>query len=231
MADRNICYLNESSELTDAQIAPWIAAYEEDFNQYAHLWGIGSVAVRQIPKGDPPLSGWEQQVFLDNSDQANALGHHDWTVEGLALGKTFVATTEQYGQTVSRVASHEGWEALVDPAINRYAPHASDGREYAIEVGDLLSLDSQGREGLGGVLLSGIALPATYYPNYGTQYDIGGMLSRPLPDVQPSEGAYLMWRGGAAWAPSILIPPAHGSRRHRRMMGLGNWKRSTVAVR
>lgn len=148
----------------------------------------------------------------------------------MSLGKTFARTTEEYGQSISRVGSHEGFEALVDPAINRYAPSAPDGREYAIEVGDLLSLDSQGRQGLGGVLLSGIALPATYYANYGTQYDIGGMLSQPLPDVRPSEGAYLMWRGGASWAPSILIPPAHGSRRHRRMMGVGNWKRSTVAV-
>lgn len=227
---RQICYVNESSALSDAEIATYIAAYVEDINQYGSLWSLGQVTLRQVPKGDPPLAGWEQMVFLDDSDQANALGHHEQTIEGLPLGKIFVNTTTQYGETVSRVGSHETWEQLVDPDLNRYAPAVSDGREFCIEVGDLLSLDTQGRTLPGSqIMLSGIALPATYYAGYGNRYDIGGILTAPLPNVQPGDGAYLMWRGGASWAPATL-PPHPGSRRHRRMMGLANWRRSTVAV-
>lgn len=243
----DIAVLNESTLISDAQIAPIVAACQEDLGRNGALWALDTMTLHQIPKGDPAPPGMRQLLWLDDSDQADALGYHELTSEGMPLGKTFVRTTQVYGQAPSRVFSHELWEFLVDPDLNRYAPRGRDGREYAIEVGDLLSLDQQGRTGLGGVLLSGIALPAAYYPGYGSRYDIGGVLSAGLPNVAPAQGAYLMWRGGAGWAPgaasapfSIQTPPTadpnefmhmqaqHGSRRHRRVIGAANWRRSTV---
>ena len=242
MADPiSVAFLNESTLITDAEIEAIVAANQEDVGVNGPLWGLPPVTLRQIPKGNPPPSGYRQQVFLDNADVAGALGYHQRTIEGLSLGKTFVATTLLYKQTTSRVNNHELWEDLVDENMDRVTA-AMAGRVYAVEVGDLLSLDSQGRQGLGGVLLSGIALPAAYYAGYGTRYDIGGILTAPLPNIAPATGAYLMWQdGGAAWAgqtaPSVdpnefmHQQAQHGSRRHRRIIGAAHWRRSTVAVR
>src|SRR5690348_9804399 len=142
-----IAFINASTLVDDGTIAQHMAAIEEDIGINGPLWNVGAKFV-QVPKGDPPPAGAWQHVYLDDSDQAGALGYHELTSEGLPLLKTFVKTAQQYGAAVSRVASHETWEALVDPWLNRYTPTRSDGRSYCIEVGDLLSMDSQGRDGL-----------------------------------------------------------------------------------
>ncbi len=243
MTDPTIAFINASTTYTDAEIAVEMAAIEEDVGSNGALWSVGAGFV-QVPKGAPAPSGAWQVCYLDDSDQANALGYHELTSEGLPLAKVFVRTTLGDGQTVSRVASHETWEMLIDPWLNRYTEPRSDGRTYAIEVGDLLSLDSQGRN-LNGVLLSGIALPAAYFDGYGTRYDIGGILTAPLPNVAPAAGAFLMWRqngqDGDGWgchavygadpAEFVHRQAQHGSRRHRRIIGAARWRRSTVAVR
>lgn len=241
MADVNVSVMCASTVTSDAELSPVIWAIQEDLNQNGHLWNLGQINLNHIPQGDAPLAGAWQLVFLDDSDQAAALGYHDQTAEGLPLGKVFVRTIQSYRSSVSRVASHEMWEMAVDPHMNRYTPVLSDRRRYIVEVGDLLSLDSQTRLDSSGVVLSGIALPAAYYPGYGTRYDIGGMLTAPLPSVQPSYGAYLMWEGGAGWECHVppcadhlaflAMRPEIGSRRHRRMMGPQHWRRSTVRVR
>lgn len=248
MADPvSVAVLNMSTTLSDAEIEPLVAAYQEDVGQNFAAWSDARVTVAQVRTGDPAPAGWWQLAFLDDATQAGALGFHELTTQGLPLGKVFVRTTQACGQTPSRVGNHELWEMLVDPWLNRYTTDWD--RAYCIEVGDLLSLDDQGREGLGGVLLSGIALPAAYFANYGTRYDIGGRLTQGLPHVEPAEGAYLMWQGGAGFeanaaAPHFIQSPplddpddflhlqaAHGSRRHRRIMGSHAWRRSAVAVR
>lgn len=237
--------LNESSLITDAAITSIVAAMQEDFGQNFHLWSADQAQqLNQIAKGEPASAGARQLVFLDDADQSNALGYHDLTPEGLPMGKVFVRTCQLTDSLVSRVASHEAWEMAVDPWINRVSPVMSNGRVYAIEVGDPLSLDSQARPGLGGVMLSGIALPAAYYTGYGKQYDIGGILYAPLPNVEPPDGAYLMWQvngsltgGWAAHIPEtadhnafMAMQPQRGSRRHRRIKGRANWVRSTTKV-
>ena len=226
--------LNHSTLLSDADIEPMIAAVEEyAAAQIGPHWDI-AVALHQIPAGHPPPTGMWQTVFLDNSDQANDLGYHERTWEGLPLGKVFVATTRRYGQTVSRVFSHEVIEALVDPALNRIVP--GPGTPYAIEVGDPLSLDSQGRAVLG-QLMSGVALPAYYFPNYGTTYDLDGHLTGMIPVPAKEGGTFLMWQQNGMWqsqmaaqAPDefMAMQANFGSRRHRRMLGASHWRRSTA---
>jgi hypothetical protein len=226
--------LNESTVISDAEIEPMIAATQEYVAaQIGPRWDI-AVTLHQIPAGEPPPAGMWQTVFLDNSDQADDLGYHERTSEGLSLGKVFVATTQSYGQTVSRVFSHEVIEALVDPQLNRTAP--GPGTPYAIEVGDPLSLDIQGRTVLG-QLMSGIALPAYYYPNYGTSYDLDGHLTGIIPTPAREGGTFLMWWQNGQWqsqmaahAPDefMAMQASIGSRRHRRMIGAANWRRSTA---
>lgn len=235
MADMvQMAVLNHSTLISDAEITPMIAAVQEYVAaQIGPLWDI-AVTLHQVPTGAPPPAGMWQTIFLDDSDQANDLGYHERTAEGLSLGKVFVATTQAYAQTVSRVFSHEVIEALVDPELNRTVP--GPGTPYAIEVGDPLSLDVQGRTVLG-QLMSGIALPAYYYPNNGTTYDLDGHLTGMIPTPAKEGGTFLMWQQDGLWqsqmaaqAPDefMTMQANFGSRRHRRIIGARNWRRSTA---
>jgi len=235
MADMvHMAVVNQSTLISDAEIELIIAATQEYVAaQIGPHWDI-AVTLHQIRAGEPPPAGMWQTVFLNNSDQANDLGYHELTSEGLSLGKVFVATTRSYRQTVSRVFSHEVIEALVDPELNRTLP--GPGTPYAIEVGDPLSLDIQGRTVLG-QLMSGIALPAYYYPNYGTNYDLDGHLTGMIPTSAKEGGTFLMWQEDGQWqsrmtaqAPNefMAMQAGLGSRRHRRMIGATNWRRSTA---
>src|SRR4029077_4336195 len=125
--------LNESDQITDAQIEPMVAAVQEFVSgTVGPLWDV-AVKLTQIPKGHPAPAGSWQMVLLNDTDQANALGYHERTWDGHYLGKVFVHTTQNLGTPASRVLSHEIMEALVDPNLNRTVP----GRvPYAIEVGD-----------------------------------------------------------------------------------------------
>jgi hypothetical protein len=229
--------LNESDLITDAEIEPMVAAVQEFISASVGTpWGV-AVSLTQIPKGDPAPAGMWQMAFLNDTDQANALGYHERTWQGLYLGKVFVRTTQNLGQSVSRVLSHEVMEALVDPNLNRTVPGGPV--PYAIEVGDPLSRDSQGRDVLG-QRMSGIALPAYYYPNYGTNYDLDGHLSGPIPTPAKEGGTYLMWFDGLHWQSHmyalepedfLAMQASSGSRRHRRMLGANSWRNSTAGAR
>jgi hypothetical protein len=62
-----------------------------------------------------PDSWW--LVILNDSDQAGALGYHQWTATGQALGKVFAATDRQYNLSSSVTASHELLEMAADPDV------------------------------------------------------------------------------------------------------------------
>jgi hypothetical protein len=99
--------------------------------RFAPVWGIPAT----MAAGSAIKKGTWGLVFLDDADQANALGYHDLTPEGFPLGKVFVRTTLSSKNLVSVTASHELAEMLADPAIN-LAAQASDGTFYAYEVAD-----------------------------------------------------------------------------------------------
>lgn len=74
-------------------------------------------------------------VFSDDADQANALGYHETTSEGLPLGHVFVHTSNEAGEPITCVASHELAEMLADPGCNlgAFSPRR---RWIALEVCD-----------------------------------------------------------------------------------------------
>jgi hypothetical protein len=91
-----------------------------------------------IVAGSVP-AGWWGLIFLDDSDQADALGYHDLTDAGLPQGKVFVRTAVQAGVEPSVTASHELLEMLADPscALLALAPDNDPrGIAYALEVCD-----------------------------------------------------------------------------------------------
>src|SRR4051812_33906250 len=83
--------------------------------RFAPVWGVPATLL----SGSAVKKGSWGLVFLDDADQADALGYHDLTPQGLPLGKVFVRTTISSKNLVSVTASHELAEMLADqPSIS-----------------------------------------------------------------------------------------------------------------
>jgi len=146
---KSIAIINESSVITDAQLAVMVAACQIQISRdFAPAWGVdaqlriaGSRKQGQTAgKPEPPQPGEWQLVILDTSDQAGALGYHDTTPEGLPMGKVFAKSDLEAGSIVSATLSHELLEMLADPDISRLVQvdDKTFGRVfvYALEVCD-----------------------------------------------------------------------------------------------
>jgi len=108
----------------------------------APVWG----APATVKKSRGFLPGCWAIVFIENADEAEALGYHELTPDGLPISKVFVKTTIDDGEKVSVTASHELVEMLVDPAINLLTTGPND-LVYAYESADpveALSFDVHG---------------------------------------------------------------------------------------
>ena len=110
-----ISVINESTVLTDAEVTPVVSALQKQVtNDFGPVWGTAA-QLTIIPKGTQPPTGSWWLVMLDDSDQANALGYHDLTTEGLPIGKVFVASDLKAGTSWTVTASHELLECWATP--------------------------------------------------------------------------------------------------------------------
>lgn len=124
--------------------------------------------------------------IVDSTGDETAFAKHS------ALGVDFwsyvdVAVCQKFGEPVSRAASHEIWELIADPGLDRWIG-LPDGSEVAVEVCDPLNRRgySVGAEFFGrraDVELSTWVLPAWYEPGSPGPYDHLGMLLAPLEDA------------------------------------------------
>lgn len=234
---QHVAVINELTRLNDQEVETHVAAVQQQMDRdVGPLWGF-QVKLNQIAKGDPAPDDQWWMVYLDNADHANALGYHDLTTARLPIGKVFVETTIDDYQSVSRVLSHETAEMMVDPWLRRTVHVGS--RQYLVEVGDPLSLDSQGYV-IGNVRVSGIALPGYFYEN-DNRYDLHGLLPGPIPTA--IHGTFLMWLENNQWRWQMTasnpveafnsriiahMRPRPGSRRYRRMIGPAQWIKSAL---
>jgi hypothetical protein len=111
-------------------------------NDFRPLWGADAALTTVAAGTQPPAGSW-WLVLLDDSDQANALGYHDLTNEGLPIGKVFVASDLKAGTSWTVTASHELLEMLGDPNINLSVfvqTTTTAGTLYAYEVCDACDL-------------------------------------------------------------------------------------------
>jgi hypothetical protein len=122
--------------------------------RFAPVWGVPAT----LASGSAIKKGTWGLVFLDDADQADALGYHDLTPQGLPLGKVFVRTTISSKNLVSVTASHELVEMLADPAID-LAAEAADGTFYAYEVADPVEDETFQ---VAGIPLSNFAYPSWF---------------------------------------------------------------------
>src|ERR1700680_2746685 len=159
-----IAVINASTIITDAQLAPVVAALQtqvtRDFFPY---WGYNAHLI-QIPTGQTPPAGAWWLTILDDADQAGVLGYHDLTSEGLPLGKVFARTTLGFGLNWTVTASHELLEMLVDPQINVCnfdQTVTNSGTFYAVEVCDPCESETFAYK-IGDVLVSDFVTPTWY---------------------------------------------------------------------
>lgn len=101
-------------------------------NHVAPVWGTPA---NLVESNDYVPGAWAM-VFLDDSDQKDALAYHDLTPDGLPQAKVFVRTTIANKDLVSVSASHELVEMLVDPAINLLTTGPDSKTVYAYESAD-----------------------------------------------------------------------------------------------
>ena len=79
-----IAVINESTAMADGEVQAMIPAFDAQWNKALNaVWGVRAATFAFNSKQQAPPSGSWWVVFLDNSDQANALAHHDLTNEGL----------------------------------------------------------------------------------------------------------------------------------------------------
>jgi hypothetical protein len=171
-----IAVINESTVLADADVVPVVAAIQKQVsNDFLPVWGADAELII-VPKTTPPPSGSWWLVLLDDSDQANALGYHDLTTEGLPVGKVFAASDLKAGTSWTVTASHELLEMLGDPNINLtvFVQNSSTaGILYAYEVCDACEDDSFGYQ-IDNILLSDFVYPAwfeSFRTEASTQFD------------------------------------------------------------
>lgn len=185
---------NTSEFVSDAVLADalpvWQRAIDEDF---APAWNADAQLVLD-PDG-PQEGEWYIEV-ADNSDAYGALAYHG-VMEPAPYARVFVRTAiiEGYNWEVS--FTHELWEMLADPYINR-SVETGFGRFHRLEVADPVEADTYAywRPSPSGVpvAISDFVLEAWFRPNVPGPYDFAGHLSDPL---QILPGGYIeVWQDG-----------------------------------
>jgi len=231
-----ISVINASTVLNDSDIRPVVQALQEQVtNDFLPAWGVDA-ELTFVPTGSaPPTSTW-WLTFLDDSDQAGALGYHDLTPDGLPLGKVFAATDLKYGNSWSVTASHELLEMLADPNINLtvFVQNANTtGTLFAYEVCDACEADNFGYK-IGNVLVSDFVYPAwfeDFRAQGSTQFDQGNHIQSALELLPGGYIGVFDVNGGSGWTQitaeknltNTLSRGNVGSRRERRRTPRQHW--------
>lgn len=154
----------------------------------------------QVPMFDPI---W-RMILLNDADQAEALGYHELTPDGLPQAKVFVQTTLNDKSHPSTIASHELLEMLLDPKIDQTIERTLMQRIYAVEICDAV----EGEEYLiNGIPMSDFQLPGWFCMSTppgaivrgaaAFRYDFMGRCSRPW---QILPGGYMSIQEDGGWS-------------------------------
>ena len=229
----NIAVINESTAVQDAAVQAMIPAFAQQWNQDLRpVWGVDEATFGFVPKGQAPAAGTWWVVFLDDSDQADALAYHDLTDEGLPISKVFVKTIQADNASLSVGATHEICEMAVDPWLNS-AYQDPQGVFWAGEVCDPVEDDQYGYE-IGGVLVTDFVTPNWFAHQHAqSQIDLknhataafevlsGGYAQK----FDPSQG-WVQVTGSKALHSIRGRKATEGSRRERRARQWKRWERS-----
>jgi hypothetical protein len=187
----NIYFVNKSTVVSDAELAAAFPAFKTYANHVRAVWPRPCTLVL----GTPPSDETWQVILLDDSDQAGALGYHDFTPGGKPIAKVFAKTDKKYGLSWTVTLTHELAEMLADPFIST-AEQVTDTEFYAREVGDPVEADELGYK-IDGVLVSDFAFPAWFIPGAPGPYDHAHHCSKPLEIL--SGGYMSIFVSGRGW--------------------------------
>lgn len=231
-----ISVINESTVLADADVVPVVAALQKQVsNDFLPVWGADA-ELTIVSQGGQPAAGSWWLVLLDDSDQANALGYHDLTSEGLPIGKVFAASDLKAGTSWTVTASHELLEMLGDPNINLTVfVQNSDtaGVLYAYEICDACEDDSLGYP-LDNILVSDFVYPAwfeDFRTEGSTQFDRMNKIQTPFQLLVNGYIGTFNVTAGSGWqqqtaekrSTNVLHRGAVGTRRERRNVPHDQW--------
>ena len=153
-----IAVMNESTAISDADVQKMLPAFQQQWNNDLRaVWGVDDASFGFVPKNHMPSAGSWWLVFLDDSDQADALAYHDLTNQGLPISKVFVKTLLADKASVSVGATHELCEMAVDPWLNS-AYQDPKGVFWAGEVADPVESDQYGYK-IGDILVTDFITP------------------------------------------------------------------------
>ena len=194
----NLYFANESTVLTDSQVEAWMPAFSTYAGHVRAYWPQ-PCTLKLVAAKDIPADAW-QLLFLDDSDQAGALGYHDYTPGGKPISKVFAKTDLDNGYSPTVTATHELAEMIADPWISELF-QVSSTKLYAKEVGDPVEADNLGYHitsgGKPAVLVSDFVTPAWFIPGHpGPVYDHAKHCTRPL---QILPGGYMSYWSGGGW--------------------------------
>ena len=221
-----ISIIKETDAVTDDDIKAMIPSFQTQWNRdLAPVWELEQAQLTWTAKHhQPPARSW-WVVFLDDSDQANALAYHDLTDAGLPMSKVFAKTILGEKASLSVGASHEICEMAVDPTIN-LAAQDSSGTFWAYEVCDPVE-DDQYAYDINGVLVTDFVTPAWFgFKDATGPVDFQRHASTAF---QVLSGGYAQKFGADGWqqitgekakaqgARSRAMHPPDGSRRLRRV--------------
>jgi hypothetical protein len=222
---------NRSSVMNDSDLKTITAALQKQVKgHFAPIWRREADLTFVGQHDKLPTDGW-WLVVLDTSDQADALGYHDITVEGLPLGKAFAKSDLDNGYKPSVTISHELLEMMADPEINLSA-QVKD-RIYAYEVCDPCEAD-QPDYSIDGTYVSDFVTPSWFYPASDVRgpFDFREKINSPLALLPGGYCQYLELTGSAGWQQVTADKaterqrPRVGSRRERRRTKREHWQRS-----
>jgi hypothetical protein len=187
-----VSVINHSKDLNHAQVGAIAKAlqYQVD-NDFKGVWGLTAELVA-VPQNAVPAPGTWWLVFLDDPDQAGALGYHDLTPDLHPVSKIFVAEDLKYKAAPSVTASHELLEMLGNPYLGEAVVDPRTGRAYAKENADAVEDDRLGYE-IGGILVSDFVLPEFFDPRHrgkGLPLSFKENLTEPF---SIAEGGYLSY--------------------------------------
>jgi hypothetical protein len=223
-----IAVINESSAYTDAAVQAILPAFSQQWNtDLKTVWGVDAAEFAFVPKGQQPASGAWWMVFLDDSDQADALAYHDLTDEGFPISKIFVKTILADKSSVSVGATHEMCEMAVDPWLNS-AYQDSQGIFWAGEICDPVEADQYGYK-IGDVLVTDFVTPNWFgHQHAQSQIDLENhaniafeVLSGGYAQKFDPQNGWQQVQGSKAAHSKMVMKMPKGSRRERRVR---QWK-------
>jgi hypothetical protein len=195
---------------------------------------FGVVAdVELVPRGKQDPAAW-QIALVDDAASAEDDGWHELTARGLPLGEVLVKKNVEETGGWSSAASHELLEMLADPdmSLTVLVHGARTTRLFAYEVCDPVQ-DDRWSYFVGRVRVSNFVYPSwfeTFHRARATRFDHVGACTRAL-QVLPggcATFAHARWqRGWRDEGPTRgRIGHPRGTRRRRRTMARGTWRRS-----